>query len=348
MNLKWNKQNIYSEIEALKQKFYTTTDENIRCLICNNIYAYILLLESIEINKIDINSFKLNDIDLFKYKNIYEQNSEKEKNRFIKLIYSNYDAFFKLIQDEANMNVKPTNFKNSDYSIFDSKSLHYLKTFFNQYDFKMGNYFDYIYRSGYINIRFVSEDSEYNGICVTMCANKKSYLKINTNYPFYILPTIAHEFGHAYENLIPKEDNSWIYNVNIYEEVFSIYLALAFDDFIMQTDYCKQGKYDIHSLDETIFILAKDLRKCFINDQLGDSNNITDFIQFYGSNIALALFEQYKIDKVTSKKNVNYFIQNNDILFSDNLLKSIDIDLARLYSGDYYREFCNNYKRLIK
>ncbi len=179
-----------------------------------------------------------------------------------------------------------------------------------------------------------------------MYANKKSYIKININYPFYILPTIAHEFGHAYENLIPKEDSSWIYNVNIYEEVLAIYLALAFDDFIMQTDYYNQGKYDIHILAETILALAKDLRKCFVNGQLDNSDNITDFIHFYDANIALALFEQYKIDKENSKKNINYFIRNNDIIFSDELLKSVDIDLNRLYSGDYYKEFCKSYKRL--
>lgn len=77
MNLKWNIDNIYSEIGELTQKLYATTDENIRCLICNNICAYILLLRSTDIKKVDINDFKLNDIDLLKYKNIYEQNSEK-------------------------------------------------------------------------------------------------------------------------------------------------------------------------------------------------------------------------------------------------------------------------------
>lgn len=342
MNLKWNKQNIYEEIEALKQKFNATTDENIKCLICNNIYAYIELL-----NSSDINSFKLNNIDLFKYKNIYEQNSEKEKIRLIKLIYSNYDTFFKLVNNEAKMKVKKTNFKNPNNFIFNSKSLNYLKNFFYQYDFKLGNYFDYIYRNGYININ-LKRDNEYQGFCITMFFNKKSYLQINANYPYYILPTIVHEFGHAYENLISKKDNSWIYNANIYEEVFSIYLALAFDDFIMQTDYYNQGKYNICDLSETTSIFAKSLKKCFIKDQFDDSDNITDFIQFYGANIALALFEQYKIDKVASKKNVNYFIQNNDILFSDELLKCIDIDLNRLYSGDYYREFCRDYKRLVK
>ncbi len=129
MNLKWNIDNIYSKIGELTQKLYATTDENIRCLICNNIYAYILLLRSTDIKKVDINDFKLNDIDLLKYKNIYEQNSENEKNRFIKLIYSNYDAFFKLIKDEAKPNIKSTSFKNPNKFIIDSKSIYYLKTF---------------------------------------------------------------------------------------------------------------------------------------------------------------------------------------------------------------------------
>lgn len=347
MNLKWNINNMYSEIDELKQKFYATTDENKRCIICRDIYAYTWLLESTAFN-----SPNLSDIDLMNYKNVYDKNFEIEKNRLIEIIYSNYASFFKLIQDEAKMNVKATNFKKPNNFIIDSKSLDYLKNFFNEYDFKIGNYFDYIYCNDYINIgslsnvRFLSGDSEYSGICVSMCTNKKSYLRINTNYPFYILPSIVHEFGHAYENLISKKDNPWAYNINIYEEVLAVYLALAFDDFIIQTDYYNQGKYDIHILAEIILVLAKDLRKCFINDQLDNLDNITDFIQFYGSNIALAFFEQYKIDKKSCKKNVNYFIRNNDILFSDALLKSVDIDLNRLYSGDYYKEFCKSYKRL--
>lgn len=342
MNLSWNKQNMYSEIKALRLKFNSTTDENTKCLLCKDIYAYILLLKMK-----DINFFKFDDIDFIKYKSIYEQNFEKEKDKLIKIIYNKYNNFSHLINHILNINIKLDNSIPNNNFIIDSNLLNYLKYFLKQFDSQLYNYFEYIYNNCYINV-ISKQDAFYNGHCTNMHTNKKSYIEIVAQRPYYILPTLAHEYGHAYENIIPKKDNSWIYNINIYMEVFSIFLSLAFNDFIMDTSYYNQGNYNICDLVETTFILASELKKYFINVKLEDYDNISNFIQFYDSNIALAFFEQYKINKKDAKENVNYFIHNNDIIFSDKLLKSVDIDLKRLYSGDYYKVFCEEYKRLIR
>ena len=222
-----------------------------------------------------------------------------------------------------------------------------IKIFLKQFDDKLYNYFNYIYSNEYINITSKKFD-DYSGICTTLHTNKKSYIKIIADNPYYISPILLHEYGHAYENLIHKNDSYWFYNICIYMEVFPIFLALAFDDFIMHTNYYNQGKNDICNLITTTLLLASELKKYFTNVKLKNYDDVTDFIQFYGSNIALAFFEQYKIDKKSCNRNVNYFIENNDIVFSDNLLKSADIDLKRLYSGDYYKSFCYKQKRLIR
>lgn len=338
MNLKWNINNMYSEIDKLKKKFLNINDENKKCIICRDIHAYMVLLNSIDVNIPD-----LKDIDLKKYENIYNRNFEFEKNKLIEKIYNNYDKFSQLINNINNMNVSLDNTIPKNNFIIDSKSLDYLKKFLSKYDKKLLNYFEYMYNNDYININ-LKEDAFYQGYCTNICINKKSYIDIIFSSPYYILPALIHEYGHAYENLISKHDAAWLYNVNIYAEVFAIYFGLSFDDFILDTNYCNQGNYNIFDLVKTTFILSNDLKKYFTDFKFDNYDDITDFIYFYDVNIALAFFEQYKIDKKSCKKNVNYFIRNNDILFSDALLKSVDIDLNRLYSGDYYKEFCQSYK----
>lgn len=337
MNLKWNKNNIYAELEQLKREFMTTKDENQKYNIFIDIVEYLRILNISNPNFISKK-------DENKYNNLFKKRFQLEEIKFENVILNKKNAFECLTNEIGQLKLNLTNNIPQNKFIVDTNIFKYINEFLGDFDFNLYKNFVDSYHNGYINLSFANSNF-YNAYCININTNCKSYINLFIQKPYYIISPLIHELGHSYENLIAKKDSSWRHNLNIYTEVFAIFLTLTFDDFISSTRYHNYGKYDIYDFIKTNFSLSRELKWCFKKNNFSLSQK-SDLMYFYGSNIALALFEQYKIDKMESKKNINYFIQNNDVIFSDELLKRIDIDLDKLYCGDYYKEFCQKQKRL--
>ena len=342
MNLKWNNQNIYKELKDLKKMFDSEINNDKKYSLIIDRQLYLILLQ-----KQYTNLFKLSNNDEKRYHNYFEYNFKLEQDKLKKIMKGNYDYFYKLIDSVSDLDISLKNNIPNNNFVIDSKSIEHIKTFLQDFNYDLYLHFLDIYNSESINLK-LKNNKFYNGFCININNNKKNYIELFASKPYYIIPTLVHEFAHTYENMIDKQNKSWLYNINMYMEVFPIFMTLIFDQYIIDTNYYNQGKHDTYDFIKTNFLLAQDLKTYFNNLNFKDTDFFTDFIYFYDSNIALAFLEQYNYNKNEAKKNINYFINHNDIYFSNQLLQSIDINLNKLYTGEYYKEFCSKQKRLIK
>lgn len=338
MNIKWNEQNIINELKELEREYYAIENFSDRAIIAYTRQAYISILNG----KSDI--FPLENINEYYY---YTQNQfEQQKNNIAKIMTYERKKYFGLFNNMSNIKIKKINIDKNNF-VIDSKLIGHIKNFAKAYDINLYNHFNYIYNNGYINIA-TSKNGDYNGFCVCLNHNKKSYIFVFAKNNYYVAPVISHELGHSYEVTLDRKDKSWIYSLNIYNEVFAIFLELLFDKYIYNTKYYNQALSDYQDFFTTNYYMAGDLKNILKFNYQKSIDFITDFIYSYNSNIAIAFLEQYNIDKKEGKKNIDYFLHNYDLLYSDKLLQSVDIDLNKLYAGDYYSEYYKKVKKLIK
>ncbi len=118
------------------------------------------------------------------------------------------------------------------------------------------------------------------------------------------------------------------------------------DEYLQNTDYYLSGIIDKIVFLQTVHTLANDINYELTHEM--NNFSLFDFIYAYDANIALALVEQYQYNPKEAKRNIDYYLNNSAVNFSNKLLKSIDINLNRLYSGDYYFEYYQKTKNLVK
>ena len=124
MNLRWNEQNIYNELNKITKRINNTNNEDEKLLLYKDVSAYFFLLKLS-----NVNSFGINAVDFMKYKNIYEKNFEIQQNKLIEVIYNRYYDFSSLINNISNMNFKFNNSIPTNNFIIDSKLFNYKNIF---------------------------------------------------------------------------------------------------------------------------------------------------------------------------------------------------------------------------
>lgn len=272
----------------------------------------------------------------------YEKIFCKEFEHLLNIIIDNKANFKKLFGQISSMNFDINSKVHLNDIAINNKIVNHLRKFFKTYDSKLLLYFEKLYNNHNINIENFIYD-ECAAECVNISSLNKQYINI---YSANILPSIIHEVAHAYEFRKEKKLGSWIYDINLYSEVFAIFITLIGDEYLQNTDYYLSGITDKVDFLQTVHILANDINYELTHEM--NNFSLFDFIYAYDANIALALVEQYQYNPKEAKRNIDYYLNNSAVNFSNKLLKSIDINLNRLYSGDYYFEYYQKTKKLVK
>ena len=330
----WNIQNMLNELKELEKRFVSSNDEYEKMLLALSRQTYV---EMLDYKGYDTNVFKLSRWEENKYKKNFKKDFKDTKYNLKEIINTNYDDFANLIYN--NSINKISNIKIDKSSLNKKMSVKCIKQFTKQFDIKLYNHFNYLYKNGYVEFSNY-KNRYYNGACHSINCNNKGYLVIYKCDA--VAPVLLHETSHSYEYLIDRKDKAWQYNVSLFSEVFAILMTLIFDDYLLNTECLQQSLVDRDDFLKTNIYLAKELNK------LEKFNQINDFMYLLNSNIAVAFLNQYNDSVKEAKRNINYFINNNDVCFSNDLLRSVDIDLDKLYKGEYFKEYNQKCKKLIK
>ena len=342
LNFNWNIDNMLSDLEELQKLFYASNDETDKMFLVLDRQE---ILKSLNILNYKTNIFTLNRQQDRKYQKLFETDFYNNVMKIKNCIYDNKSDFDLLVNNISSLQLHNLKRENNKNPKIDIKYVNCISMFLKEYDYKLYKNFSDNYKNGYINICSLA-NNYYNGYCSSNSTNKKSYINIYKKNNDLIMPTIVHESGHSFEYTLEKNDISWKYNINLYSEVFAILITLLFDNYLISTEYYEQSYADNCDFILTNYNLAHDLKTA--KNVLKSNFCLNDLIYFYGSNIALSFLEQYNINCKEAKKNIDYFINNNDIIFSNQLLKDVDVDLDKLYSGEYYEKFCYKSKKLTK
>lgn len=340
LNFYWDINKIKEDLNKIDAELSITKENNMN-----------LFLDKLSL--LGILSKLSNESEINYEKYYYSNKNEKNRKRFDCSFEQEIQKILNIIINNRHLlnnlflNISKIRFKEFDKpikisNILNEKSLKYISQFLQSYDQNLLNHFDYLYTNNYININD-DDIGEYNGYCIIIDSIKKQYININSYNP---LPVICHETAHAYESQINKSLKSWNYGINIYNEVFAIVITLLSNNFLLNTEYHNNSIVDQMEFLETVHILSKEIKR-ELNHNM-ENFVLNDFTYAYDANIALALSEQYLIDKKEGKRNIDYFINNCDVNFSNKLLKSVDIDLKKLYSGGYYLDYYKKVKKLTR
>ncbi|MCI9433939.1 MAG: hypothetical protein HFI86_01505 [Bacilli bacterium] len=336
-NFKWNMMDIMDDFQMVNNKM--ALPKNSRNI---SLYCDVCRLKSLlkKYPKIYLKNFTKGYYPHLKRQ--YEKIFNKEFEYILNIIINNIVIFRKLFSKIANadfdMNVEIP----LDTIAIDNELVNCLRSFFGNYNHNLLLYFEQLYNNHNINIEDFVYD-EYAGECINISSLNKQYINI---YSRNIVPDIIHEVSHAYEFRIEKDIKSWFYDINLYNESFAIITTLIGDEYFQGSNYFLSAIIDKFSFLQTIYILANNLYYELMHGMTNFS--LSDFIYAYDANIAMALVEQYQNNPKEAKKNIDYYLNNSSTDFSNKLLKSIDIDLNRLYSGDYYLEYYKSTKETVK
>lgn len=339
----WNIYNILDELKKLEKYFYICDNEEDKIKIILSINKY---LELLKIKKYDLSKLKFN-------KRINNEYTEKLINNLNEnlivadnQVKNNIRDFKKLINSINKLNIK-FNTIYIDYEDLNMPlSIDYICKFLSEFKSDLYEHFNDVFKNNYINF-FNKECKDYSGACYYIPSNNKNYINIYSEGNYKIAPSIVHELGHSYENNYLKSNKLWLHNISLYSEVFSNFLCLLFDQYLKDTKCFYQGLIDNNSFITTCYNLSNDLTEYIYSGEYKNIDELYDFIFLLGGNIALAFLEQHNINKKEALKNIDYFLEKNDSDFSNHLLKSVDIDIKKLYSATYLNEYaakCNKLK----
>lgn len=336
-NFKWNTNDIINDFLTIKKQIKFNKNDDNMLLYCDLCRLKSLLKKYPKLySKFCKNVYYLN------FKRQYEKNFNKEFEYILNIIIDNIVSFRKLFGKISDINFDISIKSQLNDININVELVNSLMGFFKTYDSNLSLYFEQLYNNHNIDI----EDFVYTecaGECINISSLNKQYINI---YSKNIIPTSVHEVSHAYEFRIEKNIKSWIYDINLYNEVFAILITLIGDEYFQKTNYFLNAITDKVELLQTVYILANELYHELTNKMTNFC--LSDFIYVYDANIAMALVEQYQCNPKEAKRNIDYYLNNNYVDLSNKLLRSIDIDLNRLYSGDYYFRYYRKTKESVK